>query len=83
MTGEHSGPRARLIFWFTRRFLRQLAGHPARGDRDIEPLRMYAHLPEVLRAYGGLERATAGLHRLDRRHRALAELKAATTTGCP
>jgi AhpD family alkylhydroperoxidase len=82
-TDQEAGPRARLIFWFTRRFLRHLAGEPARGDGDIEPLRLYAHLPKVLRAYAGLERATAGLHRLNRRHRALAELKAATTTGCP
>ena len=48
----------------------------------IEPLRMYAHLPGVLRAYGGLEQATARLHNMDERLRNLAELKAATLTSC-
>jgi 4-carboxymuconolactone decarboxylase len=82
-TDQQAGPRGRAIFWFTRRFLRHLAGNAARPALAIEPLRLYARLPKLLRAYAGLERATAGLHHLDRRHRALAELKAATITGCP
>ena len=79
---SEAGPRVRLAFWFTQRHLRRLAGDAATAGQDIAPLRLYAHLPSVLRAYAGLERATAGTHRLDRRHRALAELKAAAMTGC-
>jgi alkylhydroperoxidase family enzyme len=47
-----------------------------------EPVRVYAHLPGVLRGDARLEQATAGTHRLDRRHPALAELTAATVTQC-
>src|SRR6266568_5786898 len=48
----------------------------------IEPLEMYAHVPVLLRGYTRLEQATAKVHRLDKRVRALAELKAATLTHC-
>ena len=43
---------------------------------------MYAHLPGLLRGYAKLEQATAKLDRVDKRFRALAELKAATLTQC-
>jgi 4-carboxymuconolactone decarboxylase len=72
-----------MVFWFTTRALDRLAGQPAHPDRMVEPLRGYAHLPGVLRGYAKLEQATAGTHRLDRRHQALAELQAATLTRCP
>jgi 4-carboxymuconolactone decarboxylase len=72
----------RLVFWFTNRSLERLAGQPKYRDRMIEPLRLYAHLPGVLRGYAKLEQATASTHRLDRRHRALAELRATTLIQC-
>ncbi len=77
-----AGVRTRMVFWFTGRALARLAGAPTRPDRMVEPLRVYAHLPRVLRGYAKLEQATAGTHRLDRRHHALAELKAATLMRC-
>jgi 4-carboxymuconolactone decarboxylase len=43
---------------------------------------MYAHVPGLLRGFARLEQATARLHRVDKRLRALAELKAATLTHC-
>ena len=48
----------------------------------IAPLEFYAHRPGLLRGYAVLERATARLNVVDKRLRALAELKAATLTGC-
>jgi AhpD family alkylhydroperoxidase len=81
-SGRAAGARARTVFWFTERALRRLAGRPAHPDRMVEPLRVYAHLPGVLRGYAKLEQATAALRLLDRRHQALAELKAATMTAC-
>jgi 4-carboxymuconolactone decarboxylase len=51
-------------------------------ERMIEPLQMYAYVPGLLRAYGGLEQATARLHRVDKRLSDLAELKASTLTQC-
>lgn len=82
LTGRAAGMRARTVFWFAGRALARLAGRPARADTMIEPLRIYAHLPGVLRGYARLEQATAATRRLTRRHQALAELKAATLTRC-
>jgi len=48
----------------------------------IEPLEIFAHVPVLLRGYTKLEQATAKAHRVDKRLRALAELKAATLTQC-
>ena len=48
----------------------------------LEPLRMYAHIPRLLTAYGRLEQAESKLDVLSPRQRALAELKAATTVRC-
>ena len=43
---------------------------------------MYAHIPRLLNAYGKLEQAESKLDILSPRHRALAELKSATTVRC-
>jgi AhpD family alkylhydroperoxidase len=72
--------RTKLVYMFTSRALAQLSGR--RPERSIEPVQIYAHLPALLRGYARLEQATAKLHRLDDRYKALAELKAATMTGC-
>lgn len=74
------GLSAKIAFFFTRRKLGQLAGLETEGM--LEPLRMYAHIPKLLSAYGKLEQAESKLDILSPRHRALAELKAATTVRC-
>jgi AhpD family alkylhydroperoxidase len=51
-------------------------------EHMIEPLELYAHVPGLLKGYGKLEQATGKLNRIDKRLRALAELKAATLTNC-
>jgi AhpD family alkylhydroperoxidase len=77
---RRAGLYTRLAYHFTRRSLARLTG---RAPEDmIAPLEMYAHLPGLLRGYAGLEQATARLHRVDKRLRALAELKAAALTQC-
>lgn len=48
----------------------------------IEPLEMYAHAPRLLIGYGMLEGATGKLNRVEKRLKALAELKAAALTNC-
>ena len=48
----------------------------------LEPLEMYAHAPELLKAIAGLEQATAQVTRPDERLNVLAQLKAATLTSC-
>jgi AhpD family alkylhydroperoxidase len=71
---------AKIAFFFTKRKLAQMAGLETAGM--LEPLRMYAHIPRLLSAYGKLEQAESKLDILSPRHRALAELKAATTVRC-
>lgn len=80
VSDTRAGPYVRLIFHFTRRGLSKLSGRSPEGI--IDPLRMYAHVPRLLRGYAGLERATAGLGGLGHRVRALAELRAATLVAC-
>ncbi|HEX3962380.1 MAG TPA: carboxymuconolactone decarboxylase family protein [Trebonia sp.] len=77
---RQAGPYVRLAYYFTRRGLSRLTGRAPEGL--LEPLEMYAHIPGLLRGYAGLEQATAKLHHLSKRLRALAELKAATVVRC-
>lgn len=80
VSAAEAGPYLKLVYRLTRRSIRQLTGREP--ERIIEPIEMYAHVPALLRGYARLEQATAKLHRVDRRLRALAELKAATLTHC-
>ncbi|OBA62957.1 4-carboxymuconolactone decarboxylase [Mycobacterium sp. 1100029.7] len=80
VSDHDAGLGAKIAFFFTKRKLTQLAGRETAGM--LEPLRMYAHIPKLLSAYGKLEQAESALDMLSPRHRALAELKAATTVRC-
>ncbi|BBZ43282.1 carboxymuconolactone decarboxylase family protein [Mycobacterium parmense] len=80
VSDREAGPGARIAFFFTRRKLAQMTGLET-ADM-LEPLRLYAHIPRLLTAYGRLEQAESRLDVLSPRHRALAELKAATTVRC-
>jgi AhpD family alkylhydroperoxidase len=80
VSGRDAGLFAKLVYRFARRSIRQLTGREP--ERMIEPIEMYAHVPGLLRGYVRFEQATAKLHRLDKRLKALAELKAATLTHC-
>jgi AhpD family alkylhydroperoxidase len=71
---------AKIAFFFTKRKLAHMAG--LETAQMLEPLRMYAHIPKLLSAYGRLEQAESKLDVLSPRQRALAELKSATTVGC-
>jgi AhpD family alkylhydroperoxidase len=80
VSDREAGLLVKLAYFLTRRQIARLTGRET--ERMIEPLAMYAHVPGLLRGYGGLEQATAKLHRLDERLKILAELKAATLTHC-
>jgi AhpD family alkylhydroperoxidase len=83
VSDRDAGLGAKIAFFFTRRKLAQMTGlkNTATGGM-LEPLRMYAHIPRLLNAYGKLEQAESKLDILSPRHRALAELKSATTVRC-
>jgi alkylhydroperoxidase family enzyme len=80
VSDRDAGLSAKIAFFFTKRKLAQMTGLETAGM--LEPLRMYAHIPRLLNAYGKLEQAEAKLDVLRPRQRALAELKAATTVRC-
>lgn len=80
VTDRDAGLGAKIAFFFTRRKLARMTGLETAGM--LEPLRMYAHIPRLLNAYGRLEQAESKLDVLSPRHRALAELKAAMTVRC-
>lgn len=69
-----------LALQYTRSGLTTLTGRET--EHMLEPLEIYALLPDLLRGIGALEQATGQLTGLDKRHRALALLKAATLTNC-
>ena len=80
VSDRDAGLGAKIAFFFTKRKLAQMTG--LETARMLEPLRMYAHIPRLLNAYGRLEQAESKLDILSPRHRALAELKSATTVRC-
>lgn len=80
VSDRDAGLGAKIACFFTRRKLAQMTGLETAGM--LEPLRMYAHIPRLLNAYGKLEQAESKLDVLSPRHRALAELKSATTVRC-
>jgi AhpD family alkylhydroperoxidase len=83
VSDRDAGLSAKIAFFFTKRKLAKMAGLDALNNREmLEPLRMYAHIPRLLNAYGRLEQAESKLDVLGPRHRALAELKSAMVVRC-
>jgi hypothetical protein len=76
---QQAGWFTRLLYWFTRRSLRQLTGQ----DRLPEPVKLLAHQPALLRAVGRMEMAQGAARTVDRRFKLLAGLRASTLAGCP
>jgi AhpD family alkylhydroperoxidase len=86
VSDRDAGLSAKIAFFFTKRKLAKMAGLKSLNDANniemLEPLRMYAHIPRLLNAYGRLEQAESKLNVLSPRHRALAELKSAMVVRC-
>jgi AhpD family alkylhydroperoxidase len=81
VSDRDAGFGAKIAFFFTRRRFKQMTG--LETATMLEPLRMYAYIPKLLNAYGRLEMAESKMDDiLSPRHRALAELKSATTVRC-
>jgi AhpD family alkylhydroperoxidase len=80
VSDRDAGPGAKIAFFFTKRRFKQMTG--LETAEMLEPLRMYAYIPRLLNAIGRLEMAESKLDILSPRHRALAELKSATTVHC-
>jgi alkylhydroperoxidase family enzyme len=63
----------RLAYWFCRR----------KVGRVIEPVRLHAHHPRLLRGLAGMEMAQEAARAVDPLLKALAQLRVATRIGCP
>ena len=70
---KDAGLFVRLAYWFTKR----------RFHRVMEPVKITAHSPKLLRGVAQMEMAQAKLKSVDPTLVALAEIKAATMVGCP
>jgi AhpD family alkylhydroperoxidase len=77
---ENAGLFTRLLLRSARRQTKALAGRET--DGMLGPLEAFAHAPGLLVGYGLFEGATARQHRVPKRLKLLAELKAATLTTC-
>ncbi len=80
VSDRDAGLGAKIAYFFTKRRFKQMTG--LETATMLEPLRMYAYIPKLLNAYGRLEMAESKMDILSPRHRALAELKSATTVRC-
>jgi AhpD family alkylhydroperoxidase len=80
VSDRDAGPGAKIAFFFTKRKMQRLTG--VKTAEMLEPLRMYAHIPRLLNAYGRLEQAESKLDVLSPRERALAELRSAIVVRC-
>ena len=69
----------RLVYWFVRRNMRRLTGK----DRLIEPVKIAAHHPRILRAMGQMEGGLAAAHTVPGELKQLVTLQAAILIGCP
>jgi len=74
-----AGLFTRLIYWFVRRKFGKLTGK----NRLIEPVKVAAHHPRLLRAMGQMESGLEAAGSVPAELKLLASLKAAMLIGCP
>ena len=70
---DETGLLARIAYWMTRR----------RYGKVLDPVRIYAYRPRLLRAVGGLFRTIERSDRVPPRLRAMAVHHTARLIGCP
>ena len=69
----------RLVYWFVRRKFGKLTGK----NRLIEPVKIAAHHPRLLRAIGQMESGLEAARSLPMKLKLLVSLQAARMIGCP
>jgi hypothetical protein len=69
----------RLVYWFVRRKIAKVAGQ----DRLIEPVKIVAHHPRLLRAIGRMDGGVEAARSVPTPLKRLACLQAAMLVGCP
>ena len=76
---HEAGWFTRLVYWFVKREVNKLTGRP----RLLEPIKVAAHHPRLLRALGQMEGGQAAARSVPAALKSLASLKVATLVGCP
>jgi hypothetical protein len=76
---KDAGLLTRIVYRLVRRKLGKITGHPA----VIEPIRITAHHPRLLRAVGQMEMGQEAAQTLDPALKTLASVHVATLIGCP
>ena len=69
----------RLVYWFVRRKFGKLTGK----DRLVEPVKVAAHHPRLLRAMGQMEAGLQAARSVPAGLKRLVSLQAAMLIGCP
>jgi len=73
LDARQAGWSTRLVYWMTRR----------KVGRLVQPIKITAHSPRLLRAVGTMEMAQAAVKSVDAALKWLVKIKAATLIGCP
>lgn len=76
---QHAGWYTRLIYRLTRRSIGKITG----SSRLVEPVKITAHHPRLLKAMGQMEMGQAAASTVPAAVKALAGIKAAALIGCP
>jgi 4-carboxymuconolactone decarboxylase len=76
---HEAGWFTRLVYWFVKREVNKLTGRP----QLLEPIKVAAHHPRLLRALGQMEGGQAAAKSVPASLKSLASLKTATLVGCP
>ena len=76
---HEAGWWTRLVYGFVKREMNKLTGQP----RLLEPIKITAHHPRLLRALGQMEAGQAAATAVPASLKSVAAIKAATLVGCP
>ncbi len=76
---QQAGWYTRLVYWFVRRGIGKITGR----SQLVEPVKITAHHPRLLKAYGQMEMGQGAATSVPTPLKALASLKAAALIGCP
>ena len=76
---QQAGWYTRLVYWLVRRGVGKLTG----SSRLVEPVKITAHHPRLLKAYGQMEMGQGAATSVLASVKALASIKVATLVGCP
>jgi len=69
----------RMVYWFVQRKIRKVTGK----SRLIEPVKIAAHHPRLLRAMGQMESGLGAARSIPDKLERLVSLQAAMLVGCP